>query len=109
MNDSKNDKCISLEDMYKKMMSTLSSVNYDYSKLIQVNERYKFTIENYIYGLIKEVKNAVGLKVLGTGEINVALTVRAAKFSETAKEKIENSIAVAFEDIDSTNFNKITT
>ena len=24
MSDSKNDKCISLEDMYKKMMSTLS-------------------------------------------------------------------------------------
>ncbi|MBO5713587.1 MAG: 50S ribosomal protein L15 [Clostridia bacterium] len=42
----------------------------------------------YGLGLIKEVKNAVGLKVLGTGEINVALTVRAAKFSETAKEAI---------------------
>ena len=42
----------------------------------------------YGAGLIKEVKNAVGLKVLGTGEINVALTVRAAKFSETAKEAI---------------------
>ena len=42
----------------------------------------------YGEGLIKEVKNAVGLKVLGTGELNVALTVRAAKFSETAKEAI---------------------
>jgi large subunit ribosomal protein L15 len=42
----------------------------------------------YYAGLIKEVKNAVGLKVLGTGELNVALTVRAAKFSETAKEAI---------------------
>lgn len=42
----------------------------------------------YAAGLIKEVKNAIGLKVLGTGEINVALTVRANKFSETAKEAI---------------------
>ncbi len=42
----------------------------------------------YAAGLIKEVKNAIGLKVLGTGELNVALTVRANKFSETAKEAI---------------------
>ena len=40
-------------------------------------------------GLVKEVKNAVGLKVLGNGELNVALTVRAAKFSASAKEAIE--------------------
>ena len=31
-----------------------------------------------------------GLKVLGTGEINKKLTVKAAKFSDTAKTKIEN-------------------
>ena len=31
MSDSKNDKCISLEDMYKKMMSTLSSASQDFS------------------------------------------------------------------------------
>ena len=39
-------------------------------------------------GLIKDVKNSCGLKVLGTGELNVALTVKATKFSETAKEAI---------------------
>ena len=39
-------------------------------------------------GLIKEVKNAVGLKVLAGGELNVALTVKAAKFSAAAKEAI---------------------
>ena len=42
-------------------------------------------------GLIKEVKNAVGLKVLGEGEINVAITVKAAKFSASAKEAIEKA------------------
>ena len=43
----------------------------------------------YMAGLIKEVKNAVGLKVLGTGEIKVPLTVKASKFSASAKEAIE--------------------
>lgn len=33
-------------------------LDYDYSKLLLVNERYKFTIENYVFGLIKEVKNS---------------------------------------------------
>ena len=42
-------------------------------------------------GLIKEVKNAVGLKVLGDGELNVALTVKATKFSAKAKEAIEKA------------------
>ncbi len=42
-------------------------------------------------GLIKEVKNAIGLKVLGNGEIKVALTVKANKFSATAKEAIEKA------------------
>ena len=42
-------------------------------------------------GLIKEVKNAVGLKVLGDGELNVALTVKANKFSAKAKEAIEKA------------------
>ena len=39
--------------------------------------------------LAKEVKDSAGLKVLGTGELKVALTVKAAKFSETAKAAIE--------------------
>ena len=42
-------------------------------------------------GLIKEVKNAVGLKVLAGGELNVALTVKAAKFSAAAKEASEKA------------------
>ncbi|MBE5741744.1 MAG: 50S ribosomal protein L15 [Clostridiales bacterium] len=42
-------------------------------------------------GLIKEVKNAVGLKVLGNGELKVAITVKAAKFSVSAKEAIEKA------------------
>ena len=42
-------------------------------------------------GLAKEVKNSAGLKVLGTGEIKVALTVKAVKFSESAKAAIEKA------------------
>ena len=42
-------------------------------------------------GLLKEVKNAVGLKVLADGELNVALTVKAAKFSAVAKSAIEKA------------------
>ncbi|MBQ5927328.1 MAG: 50S ribosomal protein L15 [Clostridia bacterium] len=47
---------------------------------------YGFVMEN---GLAKAVKNNCGLKVLGSGELNVALTVKAAKFSESAKAAIE--------------------
>lgn len=43
-------------------------------------------IEN---GLVKTVKNDAGLKVLGNGELTVKLTVKAAKFSGSAKEAIE--------------------
>jgi len=32
-----------------------------------------------------------GIKILGTGELTKAFTVKAAKFSETAKTKIENA------------------
>ncbi len=42
-------------------------------------------------GLAKEVKNAVGLKVLGSGELKAALTVKAVKFSESAKAAIEKA------------------
>lgn len=38
-------------------------------------------------GLIKDMKT--GVKVLGTGELKVKLTVRAHKFSKSAVEKIE--------------------
>ena len=47
---------------------------------------YGFVMEN---GLAKEVKNNCGLKVLGNGELKVALTVKASKFSASAKEAIE--------------------
>jgi len=40
-------------------------------------------------GLIK--KPLAGIKILGTGELTKAFTVKAAKFSETAKTKIENA------------------
>ena len=42
-------------------------------------------------GLIKDVKGAIGLKVLGNGEINNAITVQAAKFSASAKQAIEEA------------------
>ena len=45
----------------------------------------------YCAGLIKEVKDAAGLKVLGNGELKVALTVKASKFSNQAKEAIEKA------------------
>lgn len=41
--------------------------------------------------LTKEVKNSAGLKVLGTGELKVALTVKGTKFSASAKEAIEKA------------------
>ena len=41
--------------------------------------------------LAKQVKDNCGLKVLGAGEIGVALTVKAAKFSASAKEAIEKA------------------
>ena len=51
------------------------------------------TVVDYDYvmehGLAKAVKNNSGLKVLGDGELNVALTVKAAKFSASAKAAIE--------------------
>ncbi len=47
---------------------------------------YGFVMAN---GLAKAVKNNCGLKVLGAGELAVALHVKAAKFSESAKAAIE--------------------
>lgn len=45
----------------------------------------------YAEGLVKEVKKSVGLKVLGGGTLDVALTVKAASFSQSAKEAIEKA------------------
>ena len=41
MNDSKDKSNISLEDMYKKMMGTLSSSNLDFSKWEKIGDVYK--------------------------------------------------------------------
>lgn len=49
---------------------------------------YDFIMANK---LAKQVKDNCGLKVLGDGELNVALTVKAAKFSASAKEAIEKA------------------
>lgn len=49
---------------------------------------YGFVVSN---GLAKQVKNNAGLKVLGAGELKTALTVRAAKFTASAKEAIEKA------------------
>ena len=58
-----------------------------------LNELPANTVVDFLFvmsnGLAKSVKNAVGLKVLGTGELKVALTVKAQKFSESAKAAIE--------------------
>ncbi len=45
----------------------------------------------YKKNCIIEVKGAVGLKVLGDGQLTKALTVKAAKFSASAKEAIEKA------------------
>ena len=35
-----------------------TDLSYDYSELRKINSRYEFTVDNYIMGLIEEVKNA---------------------------------------------------
>ncbi len=40
-------------------------------------------------GLVKNVRH--GVKILGDGELDVSLTVRAHQFSRTAQEKIERA------------------
>ena len=51
------------------------------------------TVVNYdllfAEGLVKEVKNAYGLKVLGNGQLTKKLTVQAKAFSAGAKDAIE--------------------
>ena len=42
-------------------------------------------------GLIKVLKDSVGLKVLGNGTLTKALTVKASAFSASAKEAIEKA------------------
>ena len=42
-------------------------------------------------GLIKVMKDSIGLKVLGNGSLTKALTVKASAFSASAKEAIEKA------------------
>ena len=44
-------------------------------------------VELIEYGIIKKIED--GVKILGNGELTKKLTVQAAKFTATAKEKIE--------------------
>ena len=41
MNNRKNDKCLSLEDMYNEVMSILSSKSYDFSKWEKEGDLYR--------------------------------------------------------------------
>lgn len=69
--------------------------NYTIINLSQLEKLPKGTVVDFAYvsenGLAKYVKDSQGLKVLGKGELKVALTVKAAKYSETAKAAIEKA------------------
>ena len=71
------------------------ATHYTIINLSQLASVAEGTVVDFDYvaehNLAKEVKNSVGLKVLGTGELNVKLTVKAAKFSESAKTAIEKA------------------
>ena len=59
-----NNLYVLIDKIYNKIVGVICIVDknvdlsYDYSNLLKVNDRYKFTIENYIFGLIKEVKSS---------------------------------------------------
>ncbi len=71
------------------------ATDYTIVNLSQLEKVPAGTVVDFEYvaknGLAKQVKDSAGLKVLGTGEIKVALTVKAAKFSESAKAAIEKA------------------
>ena len=71
------------------------ATEYTIVNLSQLANLPKGTVVDFDYvsenKLAKEVKNSAGLKVLGSGELKVALTVKAAKFSESAKAAIEKA------------------
>ena len=71
------------------------ATNYLIVNLSQLASVPAGTVVDYDYvvehSLTKVVKNNGGLKVLGKGEVKVALTVEAAKFSESAEEAIEKA------------------
>ncbi len=69
--------------------------NYTIINLSQLSEVPAGTVVDFDYvaenSLAKEVKDSIGLKVLGGGELKAALTVKAAKFSQSAKAAIEKA------------------
>ena len=71
------------------------ATRYTIVNLSQLEKLPAGTVVDFDYvsvnGLAKDVKNSAGLKVLGNGELKVALTVKAAKFSESAKAAIEKA------------------
>ena len=71
------------------------ATHYTIINLSQLASLPKGTVVDFEYveknNLAKEVKGTAGLKVLGKGELKVALTVKAAKFSESAKAAIEKA------------------
>jgi large subunit ribosomal protein L15 len=58
-------------------------------RLAELNET-ELTIEAFVAKGFLKRRNEL-LKILGNGELNVALTVHAHKFSKTAQEKIEKA------------------
>jgi large subunit ribosomal protein L15 len=58
-------------------------------RLAELNET-ELTIEAFVAKGFLKKRNEL-LKILGNGELNVALTVHAHKFSKTAQEKIEKA------------------
>ncbi len=79
----------------KRVFHNKWATNYLIVNLSQLASVPAGTVVDYDYvvehSLTKVVKNNGGLKVLGKGEVKVALTVKAAKFSESAKEAIEKA------------------
>lgn len=71
------------------------SKSYLIINLSQLESVPEGTVVDYEYvtanSLAKNVKNNGGLKVLGGGEIKIALTVKASAFSASAKEAIEKA------------------
>ena len=77
------------------MADTTTSANYDASNIrvlegLEANSVVDMQVLNE-KGLIKVLKDSVGLKVLGNGTLTKALTVKAASFSASAKEAIEKA------------------
>jgi len=75
----------------KKYFHVVNQVNYG---VVNVSDLAKYEANSVVNleSLRKDRKvdnHAEALKILGMGELNIALTVEAAKFTESAKQKIE--------------------